>query len=163
MSKTLLIMRHAKSDWSDSTLSDFDRPLNKRGSRDAPRMGKRLHSEGYRCDLLLASPALRAKTTAEAVAECIGYPLADIVWDASLYMADIEDYMRVIAKVNPAVEHLMIVSHNPGSEMLIQHLCGERFEKFPTAAYALLEVEGTWERMDRVQFIDFDFPKSMAD
>ena len=159
--RTLLIMRHAKSSWDDHDLSDFDRPLNKRGSKDAPEMGKRLKSQGYRCDLIIASPAARAKATALAVAEQIGYKKSDILWDRSLYLAEVEDYLDVIAHVSEDVTQLMIVSHNPGSEMLIEALSGETFEKFPTGAYALLEVEGSWQHPKRCRLIAFDYPKSL--
>lgn len=162
MSRTLVVMRHAKSSWGDPSLSDFDRPLNKRGERDAPEMGRRLKSEGYQCELMIVSPAVRARMTAERVAEQIGYSPEAIVFDQRLYMADIANYLDVIAGVDESVNHLLIVSHNPGSEALITHLSGEAFEKFPTAAYALLEVEGSWKAMGTVHFIDFDFPKSSA-
>lgn len=157
--KTLLLMRHAKSSWSDMSLRDSQRPLNKRGMRDAPKMGERLKSEGYRCDRLIASPAVRAYETAKAAAETMGFK-DPIIKDERLYMADIEDYLEVIAGVPDSVEHLMLVTHNPGSEELFEFLTGERVVKFPTAAYALIEIEGLWSEVKKGKLLRFDYPKS---
>ena len=160
MKRTLLIFRHAKSSWNDMSLSDRDRPLNNRGKSDAPIMGERLKSSGYQCDLLISSPAVRALTTAKTVANAIGYPEKNILIDESLYMADIEDYLDVIGKIDEKVTHLMIVSHNPGSEELVEYFTSEQFEKFPTAAYALIEIEGSWSKINAAGLLRYDFPKS---
>ncbi|MEA3374301.1 MAG: histidine phosphatase family protein [Campylobacterota bacterium] len=161
MKYTLLILRHAKSSWDDSTLSDRERPLNKRGKKDAPMMGKRLKSSNYKCDLLITSPAVRALSTAKAVAKALGYPEKKILLDESLYMADTEDYLHVIGGVDEKIKHLMIVSHNPGSEELLGDLTSEQFEKFPTAAYALIEIEGSWSEIKSAKLLRFDYPKSL--
>ena len=159
MKHTLLIMRHAKSSWNDMSLSDRERPLNKRGKHDAPLMGKRLKNTGYKCDLLIASPAVRALTTAKAVAKEIGYPQKKIMIDEALYMADVDDYLSSIAGIDERVKHLMIVSHNPGSEELVKYFTSEQFEKFPTAAYALIEIEGSWSAIKSSGLLRFDYPK----
>ena len=160
--RTLLIMRHAKSSWDDMHLSDHERPLNKRGKHDAPMMGERLKEERYACDLIISSSAKRAHTTAKAVAAALGYAKEDIRIEPTLYMASIEDYLRVIATVDEDINHLMIVSHNPGSEEIIDYLTHQTFEKFPTAAYALLEVEGSWDDMQSVKMVRYDYPKSIV-
>ncbi len=160
MKHTLLILRHAKSSWHDHTLSDRERPLNKRGKSDAPMMGERLESSGYHCELLLSSPAVRALSTAKAVAKEIGYSKKKILIEELLYMADIEDYLDVISQIDERVKHLMIVSHNPGSEELVEYLTFEQFDKFPTAAYALLEIDGSWSKIKSAKLLHFDFPKS---
>jgi phosphohistidine phosphatase len=159
MKRTLLLMRHAKSAWDDPSLSDAKRPLNARGEKDAPEMGRRLAEAGYRCDRLLSSPAVRARETAKAVASALSFSEKITVSDA-LYMADIEEYLQVIGKVDDTVEHLMIVSHNPGTEEFVAFLTGARMEKFPTAAYALIEVKGSWSDLSRGKLLRFDFPKS---
>ncbi len=159
MKRTLLLMRHAKSSWKDLSLKDTQRPLNKRGRHDAPKMGGRLKKEGYCCDCMISSPATRAYETAKAVAEAIGYK-KKILRDEGLYMADIEDFLKVIAGVDEGVRHLMLVSHNPGIEAFFSHLTGERPDKFPTAAYALIEISGTWSDPKPGRVLRFDYPKS---
>ncbi len=152
-------MRHAKSSWKDNSLSDRDRPLNKRGLRDAPMMGKRLKSLAYHCDQLISSPAVRAKSTAEMVASAFDYD-GEIIEDERLYMADIEDYLDVISGVDLKVKTLMLVSHNPGSEEFFSHLTGIDVYEFPTSAYALIAITGEWSNITSARLLHYDFPKS---
>jgi phosphohistidine phosphatase len=159
--KTILLLRHAKSSWSDTALRDSQRPLNKRGLQDAPRMGKRLKKRGYRCDCIITSPAVRAYETAKAAAKEMGFK-DTIIKDERLYMAGIDDYLEVIAGVPEGVEHLMLVSHNPGTEEFFEFLTGESVAKFPTAAYALIEVEGPWSAVKKGVLLQFDYPKSQT-
>jgi phosphohistidine phosphatase len=159
MKKTLLILRHAKSSWKNINLSDRDRPLNGRGKRDAPTMGKRLKKLGYHADLILSSPAVRAAETARRVAIEIGYE-DKIIMDEALYMAGVDEYIEVIAGIGESINHLMLVSHNPGSEELLSFLTCEVVEKFPTAAYALMEIEGSWSDLSKGKLLCFDYPKS---
>jgi phosphohistidine phosphatase len=160
--KTLLLMRHAKSSWSDTSLRDSQRPLNKRGLRDASTMGERLKRMDYHCECLIASPAVRAHETAKSVAETMGFK-GKVIKDERLYMADIDDYLEVIADVSEEVEHLMLVSHNPGTETFFEFLTGERVEKFPTAAYALIAIEEAWSDVKSGKLLRFDYPKSQTD
>jgi phosphohistidine phosphatase len=159
MKRTLLLMRHAKSSWADTALSDSNRPLNKRGRHDAPVMGNRLNAAGYRCDCMITSPAVRARDTAKAVAKAIGYRDRILKEDA-LYMADTRDFLRVIAGVDKKVKHLMLVSHNPGTEEFFSYLTGETVAKFPTAAYVLIEIDQKWDALSRGRLLRFDYPKS---
>ena len=152
-------MRHAKSSWKDLSLPDSKRPLNKRGMHDAPMMGIRLKNKGYCCDYLISSPAIRAYETAKAVAQAIGYA-SKIVTDDALYMAGTDDYLSAIAGVDESVNTLMIVSHNPGTEEFFTYLTGKRVAKFPTAAYALIEIDGPWSQLGKGKLLEFDYPKS---
>ena len=122
--KTLLILRHAKSDWADSHLSDHDRPLNKRGKQDAPRMGELIREQGLTPDLILSSTAKRAHHTAELVAEACGYE-AEILTSRDLYQAGPEEYIEVMNVMADDEAILMIVGHNPGMEELLDSLTGE--------------------------------------
>jgi len=110
--KTLIIVRHAKSSWKDSSLSDFDRPLNKRGKRDVPDMGARLKSQNILPDLLISSPANRALTAAKGIAEQIEYPLNNIVEDDALYHASSSSIIRLIADADNKYDSLMIFGAN---------------------------------------------------
>ena len=132
--KTLLVLRHAKSSWSDSALDDHERPLNKRGQRDAPRMGELVREYGLIPDVIISSDALRARLTAEAVAEAARYA-GEILLDPRLYMAGPADILSLLASVREHAGTVMIVGHNPGLEKLVEQLTGERHD-LPTAALA---------------------------
>jgi len=133
--KTLLILRHAKSSWDDSSLDDHERPLNVRGERDAPRIGQLARNERLPVELIISSDALRARLTAQAMADATGYR-GQILLDPRLYHASVAE---IIAVLRSAVEHdvaaVMIVGHNPGLEDLVARLTGEA-EGLPTAALA---------------------------
>ncbi|HNB53062.1 MAG TPA: histidine phosphatase family protein [Anaerolineales bacterium] len=119
--KTLLILRHAKSDWADAGLPDHDRPLNKRGEREAPLMGELLRTHHLVPDLILSSTATRARHTAELVAQAGGYA-GEILTAREMYLAEPEGYVEAIhlyAREEPIV---MIVGHNPGIEDLAAKL-----------------------------------------
>ena len=130
--KTLFIVRHAKSSWKDSSLSDFDRPLNKRGIRDVPDMGDRLKAQHILPDLMISSPANRALTAAKGIAEQIGYSLANIVEDDALYHASSRDIIQLIANTENKHESLMIFGHNPGFTYLINDLSDFYLDNLPT-------------------------------
>ncbi|HJS74470.1 MAG TPA: histidine phosphatase family protein [Vicinamibacteria bacterium] len=137
--KTLMLLRHAKSSWKDSDLADHERPLNKRGKRDAPSMGHLLSAEGLVPDLILSSTAVRARETAEAVAHASSYEGAvELVND--LYLAPPGKLLSEAQSRTPdSVGRLLLVAHNPGLEDLVEILSGAR-EPFPTAALAVFEV-----------------------
>ena len=133
--KTLLILRHAKSSWGDPSLADHERPLNARGKRDAPRMGRLARDERLGPDLIISSDAVRARLTAEAMAEAIGYR-RQILLDARLYHASPAEILAALRRaVQDDVSTVMIVGHNPGLEELMAQLTGDR-EPIPTAALA---------------------------
>jgi phosphohistidine phosphatase len=132
--KTLLILRHAKSSWKNSELADHDRPLNKRGKRDAPRMGELLVREGLIPDLIVSSSAKRAKKTTELLAEESGYE-GEIIFERDLYAAWPEAYIETLNVIPDEFETVMVVGHNPGLEDLLEILTGE-VERMPTAALA---------------------------
>lgn len=138
--RTLLLMRHAKSSWSDSSLSDFNRPLKRRGREAAPRMARRLVAEGLVPDLIVCSAAVRTRETVELLLP--EFPSAPVVeFRDDLYMAPAEDYLEAIRGTADAVTRLMIVGHNPGLEDLVGDL--SQSERFPTGAIAHLEFNGS--------------------
>jgi len=111
--QTLLLVRHAKSSWSDPSLPDRERPLNERGKHDAPRMGKRLADLGVRPDVILSSPARRALKTARLLAEELGCKAADIRVDNRLYATEAEVLLGVIRELGDGRKCVMLVGHNP--------------------------------------------------
>jgi phosphohistidine phosphatase len=136
--KTLLILRHAKSSWDESDLPDHDRPLNKRGKNDAPRVGELLHTEGLTPDLIISSTARRARHTAELAGEACNYQ-GDLLLLHELYAAPPQAYLEALIKVDDEFERVMVVGHNPGVEDLLQLLTGES-QPMPTAALARVDL-----------------------
>jgi phosphohistidine phosphatase len=142
--KTLLILRHAKSSWRDSGLADHDRPLNKRGQRDAPRMGRLLRQEDLVPDMIVSSSAVRARKTAQLAIEAMGYDgelrLAD-----ELYAAEPEAYLDALQSLPDIYECVMVIGHNPGLEELLELLIGD-WQRLPTAALAAVRLDlETWQ------------------
>ena len=134
--KHLLILRHAKSSWRESGIDDHDRPLNERGQRDAPRMGRLLASAGRVPERIVSSTAARARTTAALVAEACGYD-GDLLLTEQLYLAGPADCIDVVRAIPDNPASVMLVAHNPGLEQLVELLGGRR-ERMPTAALAVV-------------------------
>jgi len=162
--KTLYLIRHAKSSWEDPFMDDFDRPLNKRGKSDAPRMGKRLKERDIHPDLLLSSPAERALSTCFIIAEKIGYASQKIHTDKKLYHADDDQLLSVVHRLNDANDEVMIFTHNPALTDFVNRLskepvadniptCGVVALKFPVESWKAVK----WGK-GKVDF--FDFPKN---
>jgi phosphohistidine phosphatase len=131
----LFLVRHAKSSRDDPSLPDRDRPLDDRGKQDAPRMGKRLVKRDVKPDLLISSPALRALTTAQLIAEEVGYKRKDIVVDNRLYASGPDDLLAVIRALDKKLDRVMLVGHNPQFTDLAHRLSSEIID-MPTSAVA---------------------------
>ncbi|SFI22307.1 MULTISPECIES: SixA phosphatase family protein [Microbacterium] len=136
---TLVLVRHAKSDWGRPDLDDHDRPLNDRGRADAPRMARRLAATGIRLDTILASTALRAHTTAQVFAAQFGAPLRT---DPELYGAPASVLLQTAAAAQ--ADAVMVVAHDPGMTVLAERLSGGGIGHMPTCAVAVF----TWETDD---------------
>jgi phosphohistidine phosphatase len=149
MNKELLVLRHGKSDWKTNT-SDFYRPLNKRGKRNAQQMGEWLDDQDLQPDLLISSPAIRALTTAEAVCQAMGIPANSIQTDKRIYEASLADLRQVLLHISGSVHRLLLVGHNPGFEYLVSHLAPRipipaDGNLMPTATLAYLQLDPKWE------------------
>jgi phosphohistidine phosphatase len=143
--KLLSLLRHAKSSWKDAGIEDHDRPLNKRGQRDAPRMGLFLREKQLIPELILSSTARRARDTALKVTEACGYT-GEVRLLSELYLAEPERYLDVVRVLPETVGHVMLVGHNPGLEQLLERLVGEA-HPLPTAALAVVELPvDRWEQ-----------------
>jgi phosphohistidine phosphatase len=145
--KRLLILRHAKSSWKDLDLEDHDRPLNKRGERDAPRMGRLMRSEGVLPELALSSTAKRARATVEQALEAAG-AACEIRLSPDLYLASPVKVVQLLRGTPERYVRVMIVGHNPGLEELVQELTGQPVT-MPTAALAVVDCPcGEWNGLD---------------
>ncbi len=136
---TLVLMRHAKSDWSNPALADHDRPLNGRGVRDAPRMAEQLAKTGFQPDLILSSTALRARTTADALGTALGVRVTLV---PELYASSAHELIS--HAVAAGVPSVILVAHDPGMTDLAEKLSGGGITHMPTAAVATF----TWETDD---------------
>ncbi len=151
--RELLVMRHGKSDRGAGVRRDFDRPLARRGRKDSKRMGEWLRSARARPDLVIASPAERARDTAERVAEALGLDGKAIRREPRLYDASLERILRILGEVPASAARVLLVGHNPGLEDLVLHLGGDAVEipgdgkVLPTAAVARFAMPDDWGRL----------------
>ena len=165
-SKALILVRHAKSSWTDTSLADLDRPLNSRGQRDAPRMGLHLARRGVRPQLMVSSPALRALTTAQIIAAEIGLRPADITVDERVYTSDAAALTGVIQGLDDRFDRVMIVGHNPTLTDLVNRLAGATIQNIPTCGVVALRVAvDRWSALPgaRIELLWFDVPKALPD
>jgi phosphohistidine phosphatase len=161
--KTLTLVRHAKSSWKDTSLADRDRPLNKRGERDAPEMGRRIAAAGIRPSLIVSSPAVRAWTTARIIADEIGYPREFLQRDKRLYLASVNAILDVIVAQDNGFNSLMIVGHNPGFTDFANYLVPGLTNNIPTAGVVSVQLDiDDWSLYERpeLELVLYDFPKN---
>jgi phosphohistidine phosphatase len=146
--KTLFILRHAKSSWDDPKLSDFDRPLNKRGLEAAPFMGKLMKKRKIQPDIILSSPAKRALQTAELVKKA-GELKANIILNKEIYEATASKLLSILSKLEEKYSSVLLVGHNPSLEELLKTLTGKD-ESMPTAALAKIKLRiSEWEQISK--------------
>lgn len=165
MPKRVTLLRHAKSSHHDLSLNDHDRPLNSRGKRDAPVMGKRLAARGGRPSLIVTSTAKRARQTARLVARAIGYPIEFIQSERELYLADPDSILGVIAGQDNTFNDIIVCGHNPGMTDLASDLSGTYIENVPTCGMVILDAEiDTWDQLgrSRCDLVEFDYPKNSS-
>ena len=160
--KTLLLIRHAKSSWDDISLSDFDRPLNDRGKKDAPMMARRLSDKKIKIDSFVSSPAKRAKRTAVFFAKEFGIDENQIVFKTELYSAPKEIFYEVIEKLDNVADHVAIFSHNPGITDFVNSLTDVHADDMPTCSVFAIKTDAKkWNqfRTSNKEFWFFDYPK----
>ena len=160
--KTLYLNRHAKSSWENNGLSDFERPLNQRGKRDAPLMGNVLSGLVKKPDVIYSSPALRAITTAKIIADSFGYKRNNIIKDERIYDSTISSILKIINSIADKYETIMIFGHNTTFTMLSNYLSDKPIMNLPTSGFVQIdfnleswsEIEGNTGRL-----ILFEYPK----
>lgn len=160
--KTLYLIRHAKSSWDNSDLDDFDRPLNHRGLRDAPRMGKRLRERHVVPDLILSSSALRARTTAHMICEAMLCPMALVTERKDLYHAGDDRLTEIVKKLPEQMDTVFIVAHNPGLTEFANLIQTDRnIANIPTTGVVAVAFNtDTWAKaVSHGELILFDYPK----
>ena len=161
--KRLTLLRHAKSSWDDVSLDDYERPLNPRGRRAAPEMGRRLLANGDVPDLIISSPAKRAITTARMVAREIAYPEARIIGEPKLFHAGSSQILAIVNSLQTLADHVMICGHNPGFTDLANMLGDTRIDNMPTAAIFCVDFDiECWSELTAGtgRFLYFDMPRN---
>ena len=161
--KELILVRHAKSSWDDPYLDDNDRPLNERGLRNAPKMGKRLQGWGIRPGAWISSTALRAITTAEILAEQVGFPHDQIQLSRDLYHASATELQEFICGLDDQFGTAILFGHNPGMTSLVANLDGLPIDNLPTCGVVHLQFnENIWSAVSSAPPARayFDFPKN---
>ena len=157
--KTLLIMRHAKSDYPPGISDDFDRPLNKRGRADLPRIARLLAAYGPRPEVVLASAACRAHQTATGLVESLGLPASVLHLDDALYLSSPSTLTQAAAGLPDSAQIGLIIAHNPGQEEWIRELTGAHIH-LPTAGLAAVELGiHSWQEISRGRLLYFVVPR----
>jgi len=163
--KRLYLVRHAKSSGADSGMADFDRPLNKRGKRDAPAMGHHLKSLREACpDLVLCSPAERARATSRRLLKALGCPKDRIVWRDGIYGGSTWDLLNLVRTVEDIHGEVMLIGHNPYMTDLAEDLSGEAVGNMPTCAVFCLDFDMvTWSSVGpgSGRKVFYDVPKQI--
>jgi len=151
--RELLLLRHAKASRTADVESDYDRPLTKRGRRDASRIARWMMTHELVPDRIVSSPARRARETTELVLDEFGLAADAVRWDERVYDADVPALLAALADVPHDARRVLLVGHNPGLEELVRHLGGatvrdpERGKFLPTCALAHLRVESPWPEL----------------
>lgn len=160
--KTLYIVRHAKSSWKYPKLDDFERPLNKRGRKNAPFMGKVLKRLKVAPELIISSPANRAAMTARIIAASINYPLENIRYREAIYEFSESALIDVVKQIDDAVNDAMVVGHNPAINGLANYIGDQPISNIPTGGVCCVNLDiSSWANMNahcgKLKF--FEFPK----
>lgn len=164
--KRLYLIRHGKSSWSHPELDDFDRPLNKRGKADCPKMAARLASAGVHPELIVASPAKRAKKTAISMAKGTGYKKKNIDYYDQLYLGSLSEHLQLIDELLREVDLMFLVGHNYTLTELGEYLTGSYLGNVPTCGIVGVEypdTDGFTCKAGAGKLLLFDFPKNKAE
>ena len=160
--KNVWLIRHAKSSWKDLSLSDFDRPLNSRGKRDAPFMGERLQTIGFMPDKVFSSPAKRARLTAMEICNSIFFPIEDIQLEQMIYGAETSDLLHLVNNLDKDTNTVCIFGHNPTLTDFSNYLSGDNIYNIPTCGIVEISFETDhWSEISRDlgELVRFDYPK----
>ena len=163
--KRLTLIRHAKSSWAETGLSDFERPLNKRGHTAAPLMGGRLIKHHIKPDIMISSPAMRARETIMMIAKSLAYSVEEIIWKPQIYEAEISALTSVIREIENSYHHALLCGHNPGFTELANFLTNHHIENIPTCGVVSISFDTLkWEEIssETGNLILFDYPKKSS-
>ena len=159
--KELILIRHAKSSWSNPLLEDFERPLNKRGAKNAPFMAKILKQKEVNPDLIISSPSKRTKDTLDFFIKEFDYK-GEIIFEESIYEAPYINILKVIKNIDDKHKTIFLFGHNPGFNDLTDFLLGRFEDNIPTCGVLKIDFDTNyWKNIskDNSKLIFFNFPK----
>lgn len=159
--KTLYLLRHAKSSWAEPGCRDIDRPLNQRGLRDAPLMAQRLLDSGAELDLVVSSPALRTRTTAEIFSQVFQLQAEQLLFEPRIYLAGTGHLLQLVQQFDETANAIMLVGHNPALTDFANAMAGLAIENIPTCGLLTLSLaEEHWALADfgQASMLAFDIP-----
>ena len=158
--KKLILLRHAKSSWKDASLDDFDRPLNRRGKKDAPIMAHKLAMRKIKIDLTISSPANRTIETAKIFANILGCE-SEIIFNDKLYEASYKEILNVINLIDDKYQNVLLVCHNPGITNLVNYISDYFIENISTSGIVGLSTNSSWKNINEngCSFLFYDYPK----
>lgn len=162
MMKKLFLIRHAKSSWDEEGLTDFERPLNKRGKRDAPFMASLLNKEKIIPDFIISSPANRAISTAQIFAEELNYPSEKILIEKIIYLSGIKELEEIVQSIPDTYKTVLLFGHNPSLTYYANHLGNKFIDNIPTCGIVGLEFKNkSWREVERgiCKTFFFEYPK----
>jgi phosphohistidine phosphatase len=163
-SKTLFLVRHAKSSWKEPGLDDMKRPLNPRGKEEAPKMGKHLSDYSVKPELITSSPAVRALKTAEKIAKELGFKKSDVLVNEEIYTFNGGSLMDVVKGFDDKYGSVMLVGHNPAITAFANELSGAGIDNIPTCGVVLLEFDhDRWKDIEKGsgKVLEYDYPKKL--
>lgn len=163
MSKTLFLVRHAKSSWDDPSVKDFDRPLNERGEKDAPAMANKLREKKIKIDALVSSPAKRAWQTCKYFAKEFDLKKKNIIPEPMLYEASEENFYEAIKNSKNKWDSVAVFSHNPGITSFVNSLTDTQIDDMPTCSVFAIKIDtDEWKNFKsaKKEFWFFDYPKN---
>lgn len=159
--KTIYLLRHAKSSWSDPSLDDFDRPLNNRGNRNAPFMANLFKEKNLPLECFVSSPALRAKVTAEVFAQTLGFQ--NLQLDKRIYEASESELVTILEELLEIHNTVMLAGHNPTLTDVTNYLCSEVIANVPTSAFVGISVPSATLSKHCGKLLMFEYPKKYLD
>ena len=164
--KHLLLVRHGKSDWANHHISDFERPLNARGLRNAPEMASRILNRNQVPELIVSSSALRALTTARHFAQVWDKPVEQIIQERAIYEANVKTLLQVVNQLDNKYQRVAMFGHNPGFTDFANYLADADIHNIPTCGTVLIEFPvDDWAQVSHHtgSLLKFDYPKSLND
>ena len=156
----LFLLRHAKSSWASNHLSDFDRPLNNRGRRNAVDLGESFFEKKLKIDHVLCSPSARTKETFDIIQSISNFAL-DHKFIDSIYHSSVGNLIEILSQINLETASVMIVGHNPSMHLMTELLANQTIDKFPTCTLAQIKIVDSWDKLRKHQnkLINFRKPK----
>ena len=164
MKRHLILLRHAKSDWGNPLLADFDRPLNNRGKKDVLKLSLLFQQLDIFPVSVISSPAVRTKATTESILYPLKGKIENIEYNDSLYLSSVAEYIKAIKSTDTDTNNLLIVGHNPTLTDLLNTCTNLNIENMPTACLAIIEYEiESWSELDNNlgKLLMFCTPKSL--